>query len=395
MKLLILSPDIYTRGGIARYSATLASALGDILGPDNVYVQPLLGTTGTPETSSKYRVLNPVSCQLTTSSKLRFFGRALGLGSRKYDLIICTHIGLAPIAAMMRMFWGTPFWVTCHGIEVWRPLPFAERTALRCSHTVIPISRFTAEKIAEVNGVPRKKMSILYNAVPDEFVDLLSSTDEMPLPHPPKEEIKILLSVGMLSKDLAYKGFDTVIQALPKVMEAFPNLRYVVVGEGDNKENLRKLAVQIGVEKHVEFTGSISDAELAAWYRSCDVFVLPSRVRQSSGHWEGEGFGRVYVEAALAGKPVVGSRDGGAAEAVLNGKTGLLVDPASLPEITGALVKLLDDPASATQMGKRGRQWAMENFTTRALRGRLKEVLRGVGAPLTEENNAVSQEAVI
>lgn len=376
MKVLILTPDIYTRGGIARYTATLASALGELIGPENVHVQPLLGAGGSGESSPKYRVLDPITSRLTAASKLRFAAKALALGRRKYDLTICTHIGLSPVAGLARLLFRTPYWVSCHGIESWKPLPIAEREALRHAHTVIPISRFTAQKIVETNGVSEKKIRILYNAVPDEFASLSArGNGEPPGTNGHK---KCLLSVGMLSKGFSYKGFDTVIRALPKILEITPNLRYVIVGEGNDKERLKKLAVETGVSKYVEFTGEISDLELAARYQDCDVFVLPSRVRQSNGNWEGEGFGRVYVEAALAGKPVVGSRDGGAAEAVLHGKTGLLVDPSSVTEVADALLTLLHDPGLAARMGSEGQHWARENFTASALRRRLGEMLRGI-----------------
>ena len=144
----------------------------------------------------------------------------------------------------------------------------------------------------------------------------------------PKRE-RTLLSVGSLTRAHAYKGFDTVIRALPLVLKRAPNLRYVIVGEGDDRPRLEKLAAELHLEKSVSFAGSVSDAQLAEYYRCCDAFVLPSKTTKRNGSWEGEGFGRVYVEAALAGKPVVGSRGGGAAEAVVDGETGLLVDPAS------------------------------------------------------------------
>jgi len=99
-------------------------------------------------------------------------------------------------------------------------------------------------------------------------------------------------------------------------------------------------------------------------------------VRQSNGYWEGEGFGRVYVEAALAGKPVVGSTGGGAAEAVLHGRTGLLVDPTSVTEVADALIKLLRDPELAARMGREGRRWADDNFAVSALTRSLAGLLR-------------------
>ncbi len=126
-------------------------------------------------------------------------------------------------------------------------------------------------------------------------------------------------------------------------------------------------------------TGTVSDEELAQYYRSCDVFVLPSRAVARNGNWEGEGFGRVYVEAALAAKPVVGSLGGGAAEAVLPEKTGLLVEPSSAEQTGSAIIQLLESPAAAIEMGHAGRKWAKENFTEDALRKSLRGLLRANG----------------
>ena len=96
---------------------------------------------------------------------------------------------------------------------------------------------------------------------------------------------------------------------------------------------------------------------------------------ERNGGWEGEGFGRVYVEAALAGKPVVGSRGGGAAEAVVHGKTGSLINPTSVEETARAIIELLENPAAAAQMGCEGSKWAKRYFTEEALRTSLAELM--------------------
>src|SRR5207302_10799126 len=155
-----------------------------------------------------------------------------------------------------------------------------------------------------------------------------------------------------------------------------PNTRYVIVGDGDDRPRLEKLTAKLQVASHVSFAGSVSDQQLAEYYRTCDVFVLPGQATARNRSWAGEGFGRVYVEAALAGKPVVGSSRGGAAEAVLDGKTGFLVEPPSAEQTAAAIVQLLEYPTVATQMGEAGQQWAVENFTVQTLRRRLLELLQ-------------------
>jgi glycosyltransferase involved in cell wall biosynthesis len=382
LKILILTPDIYTRGGIARYTWTLASALGDLIGPENVHVLAFLNTENSQEGPKAFRVLGAIADRPTATAKMKFAAKAVAKARKKYDLVICAHVALAPIAAAIRLLYGTPFWVACHGIEVWGRLPLVERLALQRADRVAPISRFTAQMVTRVNGVSPKMISILHNAISDEFARLLARLEE---PSPTAScggHQKTIFSVGMLSKALSYKGFDTMIRVLPRVLEAVPDVRYVIAGDGDNRQDLQKLAFEFGVGNHVEFKGEVPNDELAALYHACDVFVLPSRTREEKGSWQGEGFGRVYVEAALAGKPVVGSRDGGAAEAVLDGQTGILVDPASEAEVVAALISLLGNPGLAARMGREGRRWAQENFTQTALRRQLGQMLTNLpGAP--------------
>jgi glycosyltransferase involved in cell wall biosynthesis len=376
VKILILATDIYTRGGIARHTYTFASALADLLGPENVHVLALLAYGDPSDLQPRFRLFGPVSERLTAAAKVQFAMKALALARNKYDLIVCGHLSLAPIAAAIRLVYRTPFWVACYGSEAWGPLPVLKRVALRQSELLLPISRFTAEKLSHVHKIPQQRVFILPTTIPNDFVRLLTAPagaggSEASFGN--KESV--LLSVGSLARAHAYKGFDTVIQALPVALKRVPNIRYVIVGDGDDRPRLEKLAAEHQLENHVTFAGSVSDEQLAKYYRSCDVFVLPSKATVRNGSWEGEGFGRVYVEAALAGKAVVGSFGGGAAEAVLDGKTGLLVEPSSAEQTACAIIQLLENPTVAADMGCEGRKWAMENFTEDALRRSLGGLL--------------------
>jgi glycosyltransferase involved in cell wall biosynthesis len=380
MKVLVIATDIYTRGGIARYTATLASTLGHILGPQNVEVLSLLDWGSAEEAPKGFRVVGAVSKSVGLAGKFRFVLRAARLGRRKYDLVFSSHVALAPVAAMIRLLYGTRFWVACHGFESWQRLSPLKLAALKRADLVLPVSQFTAERLWKVNGVAPAKTRVLHNAIPAEFFNLLVSSDGQ-VGSPPVErgDNRLVLSVGSLSKGDAYKGVDMMIRALPKILVAVPEVQYVVVGGGDNRPNLEKLAAEAGVAGRVTFAGEIPDAQLAALYRACDVFILPSRALEQHGRWTGEGFGRVYLEAALAGKPVIGSRTGGAAEAVLPGQTGLLVDPLSVDEIAEAVVTLLQKPEMAARLGAAGRKWAEANFTQEAMERALAQMLSVAG----------------
>lgn len=382
MKVLILATDIFTRGGIARYTYTLASSLGKTLGPENVDVLCFWDWGCSDHHPSEFRVIGMVSSRGRAGllSRSQFLAKAFAAGTRGYDLVIANHVALAPVAALMKLAFGTPYWVACHSVEVWWGTSRLRRAALKNANLVLPVSRYTADAVQKMDGIQPSRVKVVYNAIPDSFARLLLA-EESPATSvtAPEKKRPLLLSVCTLVKGNEFKGVDTVLQVLPKILKTLPRLQYVVVGEGEIRAKLQSIAAQLGVAENVAFGGEVTDAELADFYRRCDVFVLPSRGQELRGEIGGEGFGRVYVEAALAGKPVIGSRCGGASEAVLHGKTGLLVNPVSTDEVAEAVLAILGNPRLAADMGSAGRKWALDTFSEDALSRSLKELLRPYG----------------
>jgi len=162
------------------------------------------------------------------------------------------------------------------------------------------------------------------------------------------DQARVILTVGRLTPR---KGIDTVIRALPSVIERVPNAVYMVVGEGEDRERLEALARETGVEDHVLFEGSVPFSQLPSTYNLCDVFVTPSRSAPPSV----EGFGIVFLEANACGKPVIGARSGGIPDAIVDGETGLLVEPDDEPGLAEALVSLLSNPERCRALGEAGR----------------------------------------
>ncbi len=376
MKILILATDIYTRGGIARYTWTLASALGDLVGPDNVHVLALVDLGGSKEVPEHFKILDVITEQLTRTAKLRFAAKAVAQARQGYDLVICTHVALAPIGAVLRVVHRTPYWVACHSVEVWRRLSPLLHVSLRLAGRVLPVAQFTAQKLVTVNGIHGSKVRVLYNAISSDFGQFLLAQDgTVGFPRIGGRDESLILSVCSLVKGNEFKGVDMVIQALPDVLSRVPKARYVVVGSGSDRSRLESLAGRMAVSDRVTFLGEISDVELASLYHACSVCVLPIRSQEEFGTWGGEGFGRVYAEAALAGRPVIASRTAGAAEAVVNGETGFLVDPTSLEEITEAILELVQSPELGNKIGAEGKKIASKRFSQEALRNSLRELL--------------------
>lgn len=160
---------------------------------------------------------------------------------------------------------------------------------------------------------------------------------------------QILLTVGRL---VERKGVDKVIMALPALLKKYPQLNYVVIGQGPYLEACRQLASELSVDDALIFIDNADDRQRSAWYQLADIFIMPSR--QIGDDFEG--FGIVYLEANQAGKPVIAGRSGGVGDAVIDGLNGLLVDPESVDEIIAAIMKLLANDDLRQKLGKTGQE---------------------------------------
>jgi phosphatidylinositol alpha-1,6-mannosyltransferase len=165
-----------------------------------------------------------------------------------------------------------------------------------------------------------------------------------------------VLAVGRLVRR---KGFDRLIEAMAIVLQTLPDAVCEIVGDGPERDALLRLADRLGVAHAVHFLGPVEDAELYRAYARAWCFALP--VRRYGN--DVEGFGLVYLEAAIAALPSIGGRDSGAAEAIVDSQTGIIVDGRDCKEIARAVVTLLQDREFAKEMGRLGRARALREFS--------------------------------
>jgi phosphatidylinositol alpha-1,6-mannosyltransferase len=168
----------------------------------------------------------------------------------------------------------------------------------------------------------------------------------------------VLLSVGRLIKR---KGQDLVLDSLSHLKKQIPNLKYVIVGEGPERQNLEHKIYSLSLEKNVLFAGKVENLELAKYYSSANLFVLPCRFIPPN---DIEGFGIVFLEANLYGKPVIAGNTGGATEAVQHNTTGLLINPENKFELEEAIFKLYTDRDLSTKLGRNGRLRVLEQYNS-------------------------------
>ena len=168
---------------------------------------------------------------------------------------------------------------------------------------------------------------------------------------------KVIVSVGRL---VHRKGQDHLIAAMPEILRQVPNAHLVIVGQGPYRSELEKLVEKFKISDSVTFIGRIQYEQLPTYICLGDIFAMPSRSRLMG--LEVEGLGIVYLEASACGLPVIAGNSGGAPDAVLDNKTGVVVDGTNDSQIASAAIDLLTNPERAQLMGEAGRQWIIKDW---------------------------------
>lgn len=278
------------------------------------------------------------------------------------DLILTDFCWSGNIALLLKRLLGIPLVVFAHGNELLK-LSIKQwnkpRLCLEKADQVIAISRYTRSLLRDI-GIPDEKVSVVLQGVdPGLFFPISQEEVAAAKAKYGVKGKKVLLTTGGL---LRRKGQDRVIEALPRVLRKHPDLVYLIAGEGKDEPAYRKLADKLGLGEQVRFLGRIpTTGDLRELYNICDIFIMPSRLDLEARSVEN--FGITFIEAGACGKPVIGGRSGGIPEAIIDGVTGLLVDPESVEEIAGAVLSLLADPVRAKEMGERGRERALNELT--------------------------------
>ena len=253
----------------------------------------------------------------------------------KFDLILCGHVNLIPIAWLCRLRVGCRLGVIVHGIDAWTPNknPLVNLLVSRVD-LLISVSEYTRSRMREWAEVARVDTRILPNCV-DLTLFSPGPKNDLLLERYNLRDKVVLMTLGRLDSMERAKGFDEVLRVLPQMAGQIPNLRYLIVGGGSDRQRLVTLAKELGVADRVVFAGLIPEEEKNDHYRLADAYVMPSL---------GEGFGIVLLEAMACGIPVVGSKTDGSREALRNGALGHLVDPSRPDEIIRAITQSLGGP---------------------------------------------------
>jgi len=364
-----LFTEVLSVGGVQRAGRHVAAVAASFAAENNLAYR-FLSLNDSPGPHNIHIGKEEFQVSGSARGKAQFVSAALHAAGQRPKLVIALHPHLAPIMQAMELRARKPHsLIFAHGIEVWRPLGWLRRSALRRADMVAAPSADTVRCLISEQGIRPEKVRKLAWGLDPEFEARLTASCRPQRPSIFPERARIILTVGRWATTERYKGADTLIAALPHVLKATPDAALVLVGDGDERPRLEQLANELGVAARVRFLRKPSQEELFACYAHCDVFALPS---------SGEGFGLVFLEAMAHGKPVIGGAHGGIPDVVEEGVTGLLVPHGQVEALRQAVESLLLNPQTASAMGARGCQRVQAMFTFSQFQSRLKQALEEV-----------------
>lgn len=285
---------------------------------------------------------------------------ALILKKRIDFLVLGVPLSLGFIGLVWKSTVGIPYGVFYYGGEYdkykSKKIKFRILTAvLKNADYIFTPSEYTKNEVLRF-GIDERKVSMLSPAIDTEnFKPDLEVSDLRKKLNLGSR--KVLLTVARLVKR---KGVDSVINAIATVVKTFPDVAYLIVGQGEEEGYLRALTKENRIEDNVIFCGHISDKDLPRYYNLCDVYVMPNR--KTKGDEIVEGFGISFIEAGACAKPVIGGISGGVREAVADGQTGVLVDPDDTQKLAEEILRFLTDKEYAARIGRNGRERVEKEF---------------------------------
>ena len=332
MRVLLLATDAYGgHGGIAYYNRCLAEALAQMPEVTEVVVVPRIMRFATTDVPAKIRFVADAA-----GSKWHYLRAVARLAREHFDLLICGHVNLLPLAVPLAKFKRLPVVLQVHGIDVWERPSARAAFWVRQVNAVWSVSGVTRDRMNTWAGLPVSKYTVIPNTIHLDRYGLAPSRADLVARYKLSGR-KVILTLARLAGFERYKGIDEILEVMPALLADDPSFIYLIVGDGDDQARMQAKAEALGVADNVVFAGFVEEGEKADYLRLADVFAMPGR---------GEGFGIVYLEAMACGIPVVGSHLDGSREALRDGLLGELVYPTDPQSLRQGTLRALTKPKS-------------------------------------------------
>ena len=345
MKTLLITLDFLpNRGGISNYYYNIFKNFPN----DELVV--LTNVKGEEEKNIIRKDLNFGICHFfTTINQIKKI-----VSDEKIEKIIVGNIlPIGKYAYFIKKSLKINYYIFIHGLDI----KLAQSKIIKkfITKKILDNARIVFANSDSTKSIIKTKtpIEILYPGINEKFQNINEEKKLAIIKKYNLENKKIILTVGRIIKR---KNHEFIIKATNKLKNEFQNLIYLIAGTGDNLEYLKNLARD---NKNIIFLEDVTNKELPYFYSICDIFAMVSLETKN----DTEGFGIVYLEAALFKKPSLASNSGGAKEAVIDNVSGLLINDENLEELKNAIRKLLKDDNLREKLGENAYTRTINNFT--------------------------------
>jgi colanic acid/amylovoran biosynthesis glycosyltransferase len=295
------------------------------------------------------------------------------LNEKTFDIIYC-HFGLNGALAVKLREAGIisgKIVTVFHGFDLtiylakFDQMPYNE--LFEKGDLFLPISKRWERKIIDL-GCNSQKISVHRMGIDTDKIALSTGRNT------PNGGVKLLSVARLVEK----KGIVFGIQAISKVIKKFPNIEYVIIGDGPLKNELQNKIDHLQMNRNIKLMGWMNQGETFAFMRQADIFLAPS---VTSADGDQEGIPVVLMEAMAHGLPVISTHHSGIPELVVDHKTGLLVDERDSGALARKIEFLIANPDQLVKMGIEGRKAVEADYNIRALNGDLVKAFHQLVLP--------------
>ena len=283
---------------------------------------------------------------------------------KEYDIdVINAHWAIPSgfIAVFTKILHKRPILITLYGAELFpaikkksKIMGWLIKYTLNGADKVVGISDATCNAGITLSG--RMDIEVLPDGIDIETFNPDVDGDVIREKYNLNDHYLIFSSGRMVER----KGFRYLVEAMPYILDKFPNTKLIIGGDGPERKNIENIAKKLGISDKIILPGFIPDEDFPKYMKAADVFVLPSIV-DSKGDTEGSA--TILLEAMACGTPVVGTKVGGIPYAIKDGIGGFLVDEKNPKQLAEKIIMLLEDENLRREMGKIGRKYVEENFS--------------------------------
>lgn len=332
-RLHFWSPGLFDfKGGIQVFSQFLLTALQDLypsMQCDAFLMHDRAPNRSIDSDQTHFHYCGHVPLKARTPT---FAAQVLAAGLWQMpDLVLTTHLNFTVAAYRLKQIAKIPYWTMAHGFEAWEIDRPQVLQALSHADRILAVSHYTRDRLLENGKIDPNRVQVLPNTFDADRFRVAQKPGYLLERYGLKPNQPVILTVNRLAAGESFHSYDQVLHSLPLIQKAIPNVHYLIVGKGNDRERLEQLIQAKQLQDCVTLAGFVSDEELPNYYNLCDVFAMPSKL---------EGFGIVYLEALASGKPVVGGLDG-AIDALDQGRLGATIDPDNVPLLAETLIQIL------------------------------------------------------